>query len=403
MFSVQQLLLDLNSAPVYMADQPDIDSIFASDPLMTDYINQYWDALRAGDAIVFSQAVQAEDSSPIAAEPTLVPNDLDFIVTAYTDDSADGDLTDVQKQGLWTLNYLVMAAPNNLPPTIVAPNWNWLSAAQDGQYDGVMAVRRGEFVNYLKDVIDSSLGDIAIQPTMDMQMDGLEVDYTWGHQKPNPEPAFSIKNNSGDPTHVLSSSYKSDTSEDSDNPGYDKEAIIGDTLVWSSENSDVFFSKNTIKIVTTACAFIDVGLFGLGIFGNDMSHTKGYVYATTNTTVFTMTANTDGSLHVAKESTNEDLRQSSDSGAAYYDGDLNASFFAQVATLGDMQDMVDKMSKYYSDLMSDYMDDYTSDILNLLNNTNAWVFPGADTYQYAGIGFSNFQDLVSLVSYGDIS
>ncbi len=401
MFSVQQLMLDLNSAPTYSAEQPVINTNFDASPLLQQYLSGYWDALRALGGAVFAQAIQPINSQPNPATPTLIPTDLDFIVSPYIPNSADGTLSPSQQNGLYCLNYLVMADGHAFPNTIAAPAWNWLSAAEDNSYDGVMAVRKGEFVNYLKQVLSPALADICIQPTVDMEAEGLKVHYHWNHQPANPMPTYQTVNNSSDPTHVLTVSYTSDQSEDKSNPGYDIIAVQGDTLIWSSVQSDVYISGKTITCTTLTTAYLDVGLAGVG--GHDMSHTRGYMYATLNTTVFTLGVTTAGALQVAMTKSNQNLCQTTNSSGAYYSGDLNASFFAQFLTVGGMQDMVDSINSYYVNLMTNYMSNFNEDVCDLLNNLNAWVFPGAETFIYSNCQFSNALDLTTIIKYADVS
>lgn len=398
MFSVQQLLLDLSTPALSPNNSTTVEiqtTLGANSPawnlLQTDFLNTYWASLQATGNVVFSYAIQPTNSQPNTAQPSLIPTDLNFVVTPYIP-SSDETLTEAEQNGLYTLNYLIMANGNQMPSPVAPLPWNWLNKAEDHDNDGIVSIKKNDFVAYLKNLLAGTLSTVCIQPTVDMKMDGLKVHYSWGATSPNPMPQYSVVNQEGS-THVLTCDYDS-------KEAYDEIFLQGDTTITSSTNVDVYLQGQTIKCVTTVAVYLDIGLAGVG--GHDISHTRGAIFAKKNTTTFTMSANINtGSLHVDMQVDLVDLTQSSNKNAAYYDGDLNASFFAEMLTFGDIDDMVSSIQSYYTNKMSSYLNNYNSNILNLLNNLNAWVFPGASTFSYSNCAFSDFQDLTTMVSYVD--
>lgn len=406
MFSVQQLLLDLSTPALSPNNSTtvEIETILGSNSpawnlLQTDFLNTYWASLQATGDVVFSYAVQPTDSQPNTAQPSLIPTDLTFVVSPYIP-SADETLSEAEQNGLYTLNYLIMANGSTMPSPVSPLSWNWLNKTEDHDNDGIVSIKKNDFVSYLKNLLTGTLSDVCIQPTVDMKMEDYvlgiptKVHYSWGATTPNPMPQYTTINGEGN-THVLTCSYNS-------NEAYDDEPLIGDTTITSSTDIDVYLEGQTIKCVTTVAVYLDIGLAGVG--GHDISHTRGAIFAQKNTTTFTMSANINtGALHVDMDVESTDLTQDSDKNAAYYDGDLDASFFAEMLTMGDIDDMVSSIQSYYTNKMSSYLENYNSDILNLLNDLNAWVFPGASTFSYSNCIFSDFQDLTTMVSYVDPS
>lgn len=404
MFSVQQLLLDLSTPALSPNNSTtvEIETILGSNSpawnlLQTDFLNTYWASLQTTGNVVFSYAVQPTDSQPNTAQPSLIPSDLNFVVTPYLPTSEE-TLTETEQNGLYTLNYLIMANGNQMPSPVSSLPWNWLNKAEDHDNDGIVSIQKNDFVFYLKNLLNPTLSDICIQPTVDMKMEDYilgiptKVHYSWGSTTPSPMPQYSVVNQDGS-SHVLTCTYNS-------NKAYDDEPLIGDTTITSSVQVDVYLQGKTIKCITTVAVYLDVGLAGIG--GHDISHTRGAIFAKKNTTTFTMSANVNtGALYVDMQVNLADLTQDTNKNDPYYDGDLNASWFAEMLTMGDIDDMISKIQNYYTDKMSTYLENYNADILNLLNNLNAWVFPGAGTFSYSNCAFSDFQDLTAMVSYVD--
>lgn len=407
-FSVQQLLLDM-STPALASTLPTIQGLDPSSPayekLTSEFINTYWEALQNNGGAVFYETVQPTNSQPVADKPSIIPSDLDFIVTAYIPDPADGNLTTEQQQGLYTLNYLVMANGNQMPTAVSPLTWNWMSAEEGSQYSGVIAIKKDDFVSYLGELLSPGLKNVCVQPTADMKqdrlIDGGKLTYTWNYKQYDPAPVYQTVNSNNDPTHVLTCHFVTDKDQNTDNPGYDEIFGEGNFLVWSDVQADIFVQGTTIKCVTTVAVYLEIDLFF------KTSKTRGYVYATKNTTIFNLGVSTEGVLQVNDSDpvpTNVDVRQSSDSNSAYYDGDLDPSLGADVVTFGYIKDLVnDNIQPYYSSHMSSLMSDYPSHILNLLNNMNAFVFPGASTFVYSKCCFSDHQDLTAMIKYTDPS
>jgi len=137
MFSVQQLYYDLNSSDLEQGFQfNDIPTNSALNAFMTaDFIDTYWKAL-GGEEVLGYAATQVASAQPTS----LAVTDVNF----FTPDAVGGDNAPL------TLNYLCAINNDQLPDTTHAGfGWNWIEPDEVSQYDGVAALNRNAFANYL--------------------------------------------------------------------------------------------------------------------------------------------------------------------------------------------------------------------------------------------------------------
>lgn len=373
MFSIQQLALDLNNAPQYNGLISDSGAPIEGYPDFNTYLNSFWDYLKNTEATILLNAAlpTAPSNSPA---PTLQPTALNFLIKYY-----DGS---VENGGLDTLNYVLMSNDHPLPNPLNPLTWNWLEpSSSSSQPSGIMAVKRDDFVKYIQYIFDQNLSSICLIPTIDVQsFNNPPFVYS---QSFDTNQSYSVVNNGG--SHVLTTSFRSPTSKDS-SAAYKSE-------IWASIQSDIYFEGNTIRCVTLGEVYMDLELLALYV---PVSKTRGYAVAQQNTATFTMKANPDGSLSIEMEEEIVDLTQDTDKDGAYYDGDLDPSWFAD--TFGDMGD-IESHIEHQVDNLKTWMNNYDNSIEDLLNNTTAWVFPGAATFSMLNPYFSDNQDLTVEVSY----
>ncbi len=391
MFSIQQLLLDLTVAPVISANPPAVYTEFDANPEFQQYLQSYFNCLRDNEATVFSTAIQPLDDSSTSS-PSLVPTALDFMVSRYTSDPNDGGLTEEQTQGLWTLNYLIMANNNTLPNPAVdpSPTWNWLDANEDQNYSGVMTIGKAIFVNYLKETLDPALYDVCIYPDIEITDDKDIKTNNWYHES---NPAYTKENTTNNQTLVLSHSYNSPTMSDEASADWYKAEIS------TKVTSNVYLNGNTIEIDTQITAYTT--FYAGYLWGDDsLSKTHGYVYAKQNKMVYTLSTNPDGKLQVTEDtdaSGNTNLL-----GTSGY-GEPDPSVWSKFLSGGNESDWATSLTSELDTAIDGYLNSYDSHLTNLLNNANAWVYPGADTFTYSKSTFSDYQDLTSYVKYTDVS
>lgn len=373
MFSIQQLALDLTQAPQYNGLISDEGAPIEGYPDFNTYLNSFWDYLKSTEANVILNAAlpTAPSNNP---DPTLVPTAMNFVIKSY-----DGS---TENAGLDTLNYLVMSNDNPLPNPVNPLTWNWVEpSSSTTQPSGVMAVKKDDFVQYIKAIFDQNLSSICLIPTIDVQsFNNPPFVYD---QSFDTNQTYSTVNNGG--THVLTTSFRSPTSKDS-SAAYKSE-------IWASIQSDIYFEGDTIRCVTLGQVYMDLELLALYV---PVSKTRGYAVAQQNTATFTMKANPDGSLSTSMEKDIEDLTQDTDKNGAYYDGDLDPSWFAK--TFGDMGTIESHIENQVDNLKT-WMNNYDDAIEQLLDQTTAWFFPGAATFSMLNPYFSDHQDLTVEVSY----
>jgi|GEM_PF-4483045 len=393
MYSIQQLMLDLTTAPVISATQPAVYTQFDANSLFQEYLQKYFDALNRHEANIFAQAVQPIDSAE-TSEPTLVPTGLDFMVSPYVDDASDGSLTEEESQGLWTLNYLVMADNNALPNPVVdpSPTWNWINASENQNYSGIMTIRKGAFVEYLKATLDPALSQVCIYPNIIINDDNNLVTTQW-YSESNPAYTTENVNTNNTSTHVLTHSFGPNTKSDTADADWYKAEVSTTTT------SDVYISGTTIEIDTKITVYTN---FYAGYITGDtsLSETSGYVYAKTNRMVYDISVTTDGKLSVSE---NTDLSGNTNLlGTSGYD-EPDPSFWSDLLSGWKEEDWSTDLTSDLDTAINGYLSDYDAHMTDLLNNVNAWVFPGTDTFTFSQSNFSDYQDLTSYVKYTDVS
>ncbi|WP_114793105.1 hypothetical protein U0035_02675 [Niabella yanshanensis] len=384
MFSLQQLLLDLNTPQLNADSITTVINVPPNSPLYTSlyaFLNSCWFPYIENGGIVLTNSVQPEiDNYPASS---IIPTDLNFVVTPYAD---------AANYGLYTLNYLVMSHQNKMPSPIQPFSWNWVD---DKSVQGVMSVRRAVFVDYLNQVLSPCLNPIC--PKVDVVLDDAIFTVPDGsiNLKANTD-TLRYTQNQGNP--YLTFSYKS---EDQDDESFD--LVHNETLkVCVEVHSEIRFFGNTITCETMASVYYRNIREVAAI---DVSDVTRYELAQRNTTVFTLDAvgtgviagnSTAGLLQVSCRSTNENLIQTQDVNLPYYGGDN--SFLSRYLTLGKIGDYEAQVTAL-AQQMNALMDAYTRDISNIIDGEMGFVFPGAQTYYFADPAFSDQGDLTVRISF----
>lgn len=381
MFSLQQLLIDLNTPELSSSPSPSILGIPADSSLygaLNGFVSCYWQILESNGGVVFTSSVSPVDTSDYP-ESSVIPTSLNFVVSPYS--------ADISKTGLYTLSYLVMSNNRSMPATITpfgsgSNGWNWVD---DEKIQGIMAVRRALFLSYLNDVLSQSLASICMVPYVAYIKDSF---MNWRFESSltptSPAPKYTIQNSNPVLTFSFSASDKTDM------------------LIHTSSSIDIEVTSNvTLQGNNIICSTL------LTVYTNmtsGLTQTRGYNIAQRNDITFTMTAvstasSTAGMLDVeVTSSTVTDLTQDSDKNKPYYDGDLNPSLWAEIISLGDIDEWTSGLDDM-SNSMQDLMNGYETQIKDVFNNCLGWVFPGAETYFFANPKFSNNNDLTVEVSY----
>jgi hypothetical protein len=385
-FSVQQLYLDLNTAG--LQDEPAIEGLNTSspayEPLMQAFVDTYWkNAKKNGDPLL-GYAVKPVTPNP--REPSIIPTDLNIEVSPNLD--AQGNETKVY--GLYTLDYLVMSH-NHALPAPVPFEWNWIDSTEEADYDGVAAIKRDIFVDFLKGLVNEDVALLCIDTKVDLTHSGDNYTITYSYKQSESPASFAEPTTLPAPADgfqsVLTLGYVHNSHDDSEAADH-LSSIHGDFNY--SLSGDVSFKNDVIRLTLHAVAYIQFNTHEMGI---SYSHLDGNYFDVTQTVTYNLGVTAEGELVAEKTDKTDDnsLEFSWKKGGIL-------DLFGQMNSLKKaLNEIKDKIGNGVKNAFKAYEDDLT----NLINNSHAWVFPGGKTFSYKVVYFSDHQDLVTHVTYVD--
>lgn len=371
-FSVQQLYYDLNNAGLEQQFTfNNLPSNAALNGFMAnDFLATYWKALGA-------QEVLGYGANQLSATPpsSLAVTNFNFFTPQAI--ASDAPLT---------LNYLCATNNDNLPATAAAGfGWDWIDADEAAQSDGVAALNRTTFAQYLNSAQlanGSTLYDYVCSncylPWVQVTYEGgieLEVDYAWqltSGQAPTvtyPTAATSI--GIIDPI-ILSYSYSADAS---DQAGLDGDA--GKMELTPSFTLTVMAQGTQLTVVQHLVVYCYVRYLATPASGNivDIQITDTY----------TIGVSGNGQI-TASGPTSVTVNNSQTPGA---NGFLN--FWANV------DDLASSAASWAQSITASNLTDVP---VSFIEN---FVFPGGSTFSFKDASFSEYQDLVAHITYDDPS
>jgi len=362
-FSVQQLLFDLSNAR--LQSQPKIASGVAPgtpayNALQTSFLGAYFAQMQADGQPLLGCSITTTD----APASTLKPTSLDLMVNAYLDDQSKqvgGPLT--------TLNYLcsVGGKPLSTPSNF---SWNWVpDAVAQQDHDGVASINRNTLANYFRTMLTPYVQQNCLLTWTHVWLSGFldgVVNYSWkltqGQTPTVTTPATGAT--------VLSYAY---SSESSDEAGLNGD--MGSLKLKNDYTLTVAFTGKTIVITQHQVIYVHASVLATRDGGN--------VVDKTITDTYNLNVDESGRL-VAKLS--PVVHDASVDPRA--NGFLN--FFADVNSL--LAD-VEEYAQYFKGTELDIP----------INVIQDFVFPGGKTFVFKNVGFSDYQDLVSFISYADVT
>lgn len=365
-FSVQQLLLDLdNAVPLTI---PTISGIETTDPvyiaLQTEFIGLYLATLKAYQQPVLNYAVTVPDLAP----STFNIKKLDM----YADGAVDSTGTPVpnptvDQQCLSTLNYL---CSTNASASIIGNqfNWNWFDDyTQLGNYHGIVAVNKSLLVNYYKDILAPLIPKICYLPQVTVTAGVGSLGFGVG-MKQDQTPTVT-ENPSG--STVLTYTYGASSSDCAGAGGG-----AGSMEVSTSVNATVEFltdaTTQTSQIVITQHLIIAASVT-IGTNNND----NGNIVDKTLVDTYALTVSSDGKILMALTSKLTD--------ASVSIGDFSNSETAS--------SVLTSIQSGFSTMTSTSLTDIP--VANLQN----FVFPGGNSFSFKDVIFSDNQDMISHVTY----
>ncbi|MEO6920270.1 MAG: hypothetical protein ABI171_14815 [Collimonas sp.] len=388
MFSVQQLLLDVSTRALEGAVTiPGMDPASPAYIALTEvFIGAYWDQMAPANSVLVGYSVAPAKSGVAPSSPSIVPTDLNFEIDPYRDASGGATI-----EGLNTLNYLVMANNSPMPPATPF-NWNWLDPADESSYHGVMAVRRDIFAAFMGSLISPCSAPLSIDTTISMShsFESFSTDMFFG---PSPTPAQWAVTAAGTSagadgyTPILTISY--------DHPSYDDATTtLHDGHINGDFNytltGDVSVNADQIRLTINTSAYCDFEYHWIDI---PTANFSGNIVNLTVVAHYTMTTTNDGTMAVTT-SVNDPLVTDTSQ-------DIDVSTWDSFIGLDDTSDMIRDIKTQMTTALTSSISNIEGQVDALLNGSGGWIYPGGKTFFFKDIAFSNFQDLVSRVTYVD--
>ena len=362
-FSLQQLLFDLDNAAVQSV--PTISGLPAGSDaaavLSKSFINIYFESMKTyGEPLL---AVHAVAQTPDFASLRLTGLEL------QTNPFVDGNGVPVQnptadQRSAVTLDYLC-AANNNPLPGATTFSWNWVDPSQLGDISGVVAINRKTMAAWLYQQLLPTMQSACIKPytSVDAHWYG-KFDSSY-NLYPGQTPQTVDYPDTGDV--VLSVSY-TNNADANDQSG----ATYAELDIHSSYSCTASFSGNTITLVQHLVLWVKATF--------DLTSTSGNVVDLTLTDTYTLSVDQNGDLQTTSSSTKTDNSQ-------------NIDLSGIITWFVDMNDMLDHIKSFASSIS-------TASLVDLpAANVQSFVFPGADVFTYANVGFSDSADLLTSITY----
>ena len=180
-FSVQQLLFDLDNAK--LQTMPTISGVPSGSPLdtllTTYFLDEYFNTMQQNGQPLLGCTITVGTSGSSVPAPSITPSNLTFETCPLLDSNGqpivansnqDGQAPTQSQLDACTLNYLCAAGGDSLPPAVPF-DWNWVEENEQSQFDGVMAINRNAFVNYLRSKLDGYVAQNCLQPHVDVNLD----------------------------------------------------------------------------------------------------------------------------------------------------------------------------------------------------------------------------------------
>lgn len=365
-FSVQQLLFDLTNASLMTV--PTISGITPGSALymllQQYFLGGYFVQMQKESQPLLGCSIVAH-SAPVS---TLLLTNFNFEVSPYVDPSGQPfpKPTTAQQQ-LATLNYLCAADGNALPPA-VAFNWNWVDASQLNDHDGTIAINRNTFANYFRNQLAPFASRNCILPSVRVWLSGFldsTVNYSWkltGGQTPVVTTPPTGKT-------VLRFDYHSNSEDEAGLNG-----DMGSLNIQDTYSLTVDFVGNTIVITQHQVVYVYVRSLATSGSGNlvDKQIVDTYTIGIDDKGKLVASLKSEPTDHSDSPSVNDALNFFTD--------------FNQIS--GDIRNSVQAFAgSQLQDMPISTIQDY--------------VFPGGKTFIFKRVGFSDYQDLVSFISYAD--
>jgi hypothetical protein len=361
-FSIRQLLFDFTNAG--LSTVPTIEGIQSGTKLhallQQYFVGAYFSQLQAKGEPVLSVAITRENT----ATSSLAITDFNLQVSPYVGPGGATIMNPTPEQArLATLSYLCETNNQILPPAM-AFNWNWVDIEQRRDFDGVVAIERKTFAQFLRNQLAAYVSSNCYKPKTKLTQE-LGTTYWEWYLTPNQPPQVTVP----DSGPMLLSFIHS--AEDFDQAGAG--GSIGRCKLRSEFTLTVSVQDNKITI--------DQNLIVWSLLRSLATETSGNIINRSITSIITLSVGGDGRLVVGEPWTND--VNSPD--ALDIDGFTNLFV--------DLNRIIDAIRNFA----------YATGTQNLsgipIGLVQDFVFPGGRTFAFKDVGFSDHQDLVAHITY----
>jgi hypothetical protein len=365
-FSVQQLLFDLDNAglstvPDFGTNVPPGSKLYMA--LEQGFIGAYFTAMKKNGQPYLGCTIRHDDA-PLS---TLTLTDFNLEVSPPLGDNGQPIANpDNGQEDLATLDYLCAANGDVLPPA-VAFAWNWVDPSEATDYDGVVAINRASFTNYFKSQLQSYVESNCFLASVRVWMSGFldaTTNYSW-NLTPGQVPTVTTPATG---TEVLTFHYQSSAE---DGAGLNDD--MGKMQLSSTFDLSVSFSGNTITIVQHLVVYLWVRSLQTSAGGNVVDRTL--------TDTYTLAVDSNGQLTATEQS------------APLVDNSQNPSTNDFLNFFTDLNDIISDVENWVRGFTSTSLEDMP------LSVVQDYVFPGGKTFAYKSVGFSDYGDLASHITY----
>jgi hypothetical protein len=358
-FSVQQLIFDLDNAA--LESTPTISGIDPGTPTYTllsqVFLGAYFNAMKQTAQPVLNYSIVEHLPNPDTS--TLKLSNLALIISPYLNPATQkADTPDLN-----TLNYQCEVNGNTLPPAVPF-NWNWVEANERSQFNGAIAINRNTFANYFKTQMINNVTQNCYKSFVRVWMDGLYVKFQWqltaGQTPTITTPATGQT--------VVQFDY---TSTYSDCAGLNCD--MGESSLTPKYSAKVDFVGNTIVITQNLQVHLYVRSLQSSFTWNSVNKTI--------TDTYTLAVTQDGRLTATLSSNTVDNS----------DPVPSTNWFINLFTsLNELVKTVDDWSRNFASIT---LHDIPVSV------AQQFVFPGGKTFAFKDVVFSDYQDLISHITY----
>lgn len=393
-FSVQKLFLDLDTA--ILLTVPTVTGIPAGWPVWnlieTQFMDEYFKQMQKTGHPVLAYSCSLNEPDPSTLNIGAMTKECCLLL-----DSSGNPIKDPNpaEQNAATFNYLCTTGTTS-PVATLFP-WNWIELTEVVNYSGLQAVKRNTFANYLANVLNAAIASLYIVPSVSLtQGSGFEDDYhilysTSISSSPTTFVATAPGTVAGSDgfTTLLNLTHFSSSTGYQELTAHDDLSSINGEFSYTLDGN-VAVKGNQIRLTLHAVANMAFGHHELGVKYYDL---PGANYVDKTLTI-TFDLNVTGNGHLV---VNSPIPTVTDNSAAWN--------FNSKGILGwggnedDVKGGITSTGTALSSFVNNGFTSAVSAIEDVINSSRSWVFPGGKTFAFSRIFFSDYQDLISHVTY----